>query len=268
MKLTFKSNPTTVRAAQIIGIGYIFYGIFMLGFPGLLLSLAIGLIVMGINGSFEFAVAISIIVGVFYRILYKQLDGYQTYNPTEVVDRLRQMKGPGPKTAPVGYDGRMFEGDKPHPDGVLASDFAEGFANPEADKGDATGTSTSGSSASETAASSAPAPAATTSASASAAPSEKKDTAQGFQGSSDGLFKLGEIPTEMKGGPHIDAGSTILSAIQNLKPDQIKSMTDDTRKLLDTQKSLLGMLENMKPMIADGSQLLSSFNTMFGKTAQ
>lgn len=284
MKLTFKSNPTTVRAAQIIGIGYIFYGIFMLGLPGLLLSLAVDLIFMGINGSFEIAVAASIIVGVFYRIINRRFDGYQTYNPTEVVDRLRQMKGAGPKTAPVGYDGRMFEGDKPHPDGVLASDFAEGFANPEADKGDATGTSTSGSSASETAASSAPAPAggqtvphtpsATASAapSASAAPNEKKDAAaitQGFQGSSsDGLFKLGEMPTEMKGGPHIDAGSTILSAIQNLKPDQIKSMTDDTRKLLDTQKSLLGMLENMKPMIADGSQLLSSFNTMFGKTAQ
>jgi|LauGreDrversion4_2_1035121.scaffolds.fasta_scaffold15111_3 hypothetical protein len=266
MKLTFKSNPTTVRAAQIIGIGYIFYGIFMLGLPGLLLSLAIGLIVMGINGSFEVAVATSIIVGVMYRILYRQFDGYQTYNPTEVVDRLRQMKGSGLKTAPVGYDGRMFEGDKAHPDGVLASDFAEGFANPEADKGDATGTSASGSSASETAASSAPAPA------AAPATNEKKDaataTTQGFQGSSDGLFKLGEIPSDMKGGPHIDAGSTILSAIQNLKPDQIKSMTDDTRKLLDTQKSLLGMLENMKPMIADGSQLLSSFNTMFGKTAQ
>ncbi len=266
MKLTFKSNPTTVRAAQIIGIGYIFFGIFMLGLSGLLLSLAVGLIVMGINGSFEVAVAVAIIVGVMYRILYRTFDGFQTYNPTEVVDRLRQMKGPGPKTAPVGWDGRMFDGDKPHPDGVLASDFAEGFANPEADKGDATGTSTSGSSASETAASSAPAPA------AAPAGDEKKDTAatttQGFQGGSDGLFKLGEIPSDMKGGPHIDAGSTILSAIQNLKPDQIKSMTDDTRKLLDTQKSLLGMLENMKPMIADGSQLLSSFNTMFGKTAQ
>lgn len=237
----------------------------MLGLPGLLLSLAIGLIVMGINGSFEVAVAVAIIVGVMYRILYRTFDGFQTYNPTEVVDRLRQMKGPGMKTAPVGWDGRMSPGDKPHPDGVLASDFAEGFANPEADKGDATGTSASGSSASETAASSAPAPAATPA-------EEKKDaaaaTTQGFQGSSDGLFKLGEIPSDMKGGPHIDAGSTILSAIQNLKPDQIKAMTDDTRKLLDTQKSLLGMLENMKPMIADGSQLLSSFNTMFGKTAQ
>ena len=271
MKLTFKSNSTTVRAAQIIGIGYIFYGIFMLGLPGLLLSLAIGLIVMGINGSFEVAVATSIIVGVMYRIIYRQFDGFQTYNPTEVVDRIKQMKGAGMKTAPVGYDGRMSASDKVHPDGVLASDFAEGFANPEADKGDATGTSASGSSASETAASSAPAPAATASASASASASgnEKKDAAtQGFQGSSDGLFKLGESPSDMKGGPHIDAGSTILSAIQNLKPNQIQSMTDDTRKLLDTQKSLLGMLENMKPMIADGSQLLSSFNTMFGKTAQ
>lgn len=265
MKVDFKSSPATLRAAQIIGVIYMVYGVFMLGFPGLLLSLAIGLIVMGINGSFELSVAITIIVGILYRILYKQFDGYQTYNPKEVIDRLAQMKAAGKMTSPpVGWDGRMYQGDKPHPDGVLASDFAEGFANPEADKADATGTSASGSESSKTAASSAPAP-------ATGSDANKKDsttTTSGFQGSSDGLFKLGEIPTEMMGGPHIDAGSTILSAIQNLKPDQLKSMTDDTRKLLDTQKSLLGMLETMKPMIADGSQLLSSFNTMFGKTAQ
>ena len=48
-----------------------------------------------------------------------------------------------------------------------------------------------------------------------------------------------------------------------MKPDQIKSMTDDTQKLIDTQKSLMGLLGTMKPMMQDGKQLLETFNTMF-----
>ena len=81
-----------------------------------------------------------------------------------------------------------------------------------------------------------------------------------------GMFKLGELPSETKTGPHIDAGTTIMRALGALNPDQISSLTDDTRKLLDTQKSLMGMLSTMKPMLSDGQNLLSSFTNMFGKT--
>ena len=89
---------------------------------------------------------------------------------------------------------------------------------------------------------------------------------QNFQGGiqADGLFKLGELPTEAKGGAHIDQGTTLMNAIGSLKPDQIKSMTDDTRKLLDTQKSLMSMLNTMKPMLNDGKQLMETFQQMFG----
>jgi hypothetical protein len=80
------------------------------------------------------------------------------------------------------------------------------------------------------------------------------------------MFKLGELPSETKTGPHIDAGTTIMRALGALNPDQISSLTDDTRKLLDTQKSLMGMLSTMKPMLSDGQNLLSSFTNMFGKT--
>lgn len=77
-------------------------------------------------------------------------------------------------------------------------------------------------------------------------------------------FKLGEIPTQVKNGPHIDAGSTLMQAIKGLNPDQINAMTNDTKQLIETQKSLMGMLGNMKPMLNDGKQLMDTFQQMFG----
>ncbi len=91
-------------------------------------------------------------------------------------------------------------------------------------------------------------------------------TKQNFQGTQmpDGLFKLGEIPRDLKGGFHIDQGTTVLNALNALKPDQVKQMSEDTQKLIDTQKSLMSMLGTMKPMMADGKQLLETFQQMFG----
>jgi hypothetical protein len=77
-------------------------------------------------------------------------------------------------------------------------------------------------------------------------------------------FKLGEIPTQVKNGPHIDAGSTLMKAIKGLDPSQINAMTKDTQQLIETQKSLMGMLGSMKPMMQDGKQLMDTFQQMFG----
>jgi len=78
-------------------------------------------------------------------------------------------------------------------------------------------------------------------------------------------FKLGEIPSQVKNGPHIDVGSTLMKAIQDLNPEQINAMTKDTKQLIDTQKSLMGMLGTMKPMMQDGKELMETFQQMFGK---
>ena len=78
-------------------------------------------------------------------------------------------------------------------------------------------------------------------------------------------FTLGEIPSQAKNGPHIDAGSTLIKAIQSLNPDQINAMTKDTQQLIETQKSLMGMLGSMKPMLNDGKQLMETFQQMFGQ---
>jgi len=77
-------------------------------------------------------------------------------------------------------------------------------------------------------------------------------------------FKLGEIPAQVKNGPHIDAGSTLMKAIQGLDPNQINAMTKDTQQLIETQKSLMGMLGSMKPMMQDGKELMDTFQQMFG----
>ena len=78
-------------------------------------------------------------------------------------------------------------------------------------------------------------------------------------------FKLGEIPSQVKNGPHIDAGSTLVKVIQGLNPDQINAMTKDTQQLIETQKSLMGMLGSMKPMMQDGKELMDTFQQMFGQ---
>lgn len=98
---------------------------------------------------------------------------------------------------------------------------------------------------------------------APASKEEKKTKAKGKK-EMPAPFTLGEIPSQAKNGPHIDAGSTLIKAIQGLNPDQINAMTKDTKQLIDTQKSLMGMLGTMKPMLNDGKQLMETFQEMFG----
>jgi hypothetical protein len=85
---------------------------------------------------------------------------------------------------------------------------------------------------------------------------------ESFQDKS-GLFKLGQIPKDEKGGHHIDAGTTVMNAISALKPDQIKAMTMDTKQLIETQKSLMGMLQTFQPMVSEGKQMMETFQEMF-----
>ena len=81
-----------------------------------------------------------------------------------------------------------------------------------------------------------------------------------------GLFKLGQVPKDEKGGHHIDAGTTVMNAINALKPDQIKAMTMDTKQLIETQKSLMGMLQTFQPMVSEGKQMMETFQEMFSPT--
>lgn len=75
-----------------------------------------------------------------------------------------------------------------------------------------------------------------------------------------------EIASAEKPGEefHLDAGGSFLSAYKKLQPEQIASMTKDTRELIETQKQLMSTLATLKPLISDGKEMLKTFSDYFG----
>lgn len=85
-----------------------------------------------------------------------------------------------------------------------------------------------------------------------------------LQSATNNLFKVGKMPSENMDGPKLDSGSTLLKAMESFKPEQMNAMTSDTKQLLETQKGLMTMLNQMRPVLADGKELLQTFSGMFG----
>jgi hypothetical protein len=98
-----------------------------------------------------------------------------------------------------------------------------------------------------------------------APPAAAPQVSQGFKGDAnqDSLFKLGAMPMDSAGGYHIDAGTTVMNALKSLKPEQIKAMTADTKQLVETQKSLMDMLQSFRPIISEGKEMMETFSQMF-----
>ena len=88
-----------------------------------------------------------------------------------------------------------------------------------------------------------------------------------FQSATNELFKLGKMPSEHKEGPLLDAGGTLMKAMGSFDPETTQKMTQDTKQLLETQKSLMSMLTQMRPILSDGKELLQTFSGMFGGQA-
>ena len=87
----------------------------------------------------------------------------------------------------------------------------------------------------------------------------------GFQGQkSTGLFQLGQMPSEQKGGPFVDVASTMNKAMGSLNQDQMAAMTAESKSLMETQKNLMNMLSSMRPVLEDGRHLLDTFSGVFG----
>jgi len=237
-------------------------------FVTLLIAIAAGVIAYGFLDSYELAVAFTVVVGVLYGLLSQTRFSYETKFVKEgfsTTDTAQQIV-------------RRVEEIKKEPRGVLASSFAEGFADAMTDTSGNQVTANAATSTTSGETKAAPAttngnagsgvappapPAAATTVTQQAATGGQ---AQGFTGSSkkDMEFKLGVIPEDSKGGYHIDQGTTVMNALNALQPDQIKAMTDDTRKLIETQKNLMSMLGTMKPMLQDGKEMMNNFQQMFG----
>jgi hypothetical protein len=97
-----------------------------------------------------------------------------------------------------------------------------------------------------------------------ASAASKAGSSDGFQEGSAGLFKLGELPSEMKKGPFVDVATTMTKAMGALNTDQMAAMTAESQSLMETQKNLMGMLKSMGPVLQDGRQLLDTFGSIFG----
>jgi hypothetical protein len=269
-------DTNTVRRNASIGFLalYAIYGIFGIGMTGLLFSFAIGLIVMSVRYPIELTVAATILSGLVWKVIVERRrtkEGFQVStgtgdNALAITKKIQEIT-----------QKNVFQ-----PSGVLSSSFAEGFADAVPPAPDASAEKPK----EEKPAAAASAPAAPSDASVSpmmkdalpssnaaaaatppAQPAAKpaEQTAGFTDPSTNGMFKLGSIPADAVGGAHIDLGTTLSNALNALKPDQVKAMTDDTRKLLETQKSLMSMLGTMKPMLQDGKQLMETFTEMFGK---
>jgi len=257
---------------------YIVYAIFSIGMTGLLFSLAVGLVLYGLVDSYAVLCGSVIFSGILWKVVISKYfnlnEGFSApidksnnthFNPANIVNRIKSVEN------------------KQEPTGFLSSSFVEGFADAIPDDSDSSSKPDAGSENSKkgtaAVASTTSAPASVNAPSASqqlanALPTEVATNGQGkgasapevqsFKNGPDGLFKLGALPSETAGGFHIDAGTTLLGALNSLKPEQVEAMTNDTRALLNTQKSLMGMLQSMKPMMNDGKELLSTFQDMFG----
>lgn len=275
-----KTTPLTQGVSSLLLIVYILYGFFALPFAGFLLSLAVGLLAYGALESCELSVAFVILTGVVYSLISRagaatalmkvaSKEGFTTGN-TDGTEKISKRVE------------RIYKANV-GPHGVYASAFVEGFADasgnsidgqldavlkdkpaeesPESKPASATAPSTAGSGIAPPT----PPPVTANVLKAETQGGAVGSTNQGFRGApDDGQFKLGVLPEETKGGYHIDTGTTVMNALNALKPDQIQAMSADTQKLIDTQKSLMSMLSSMKPMLQDGKQMMDTFQQMFG----
>ena len=241
-----KDTKTVTTIATVCLAFYVLYAIFGIGFSGLLFSVAVGLITYYYKSDILLVVAATIIAGIAWKTVIKPrvTDGFeQEEDVEEFFADSKEEDEEGSETF-GNYGG-------------VVSPFIESFAD--------VGSSENTSGASK------PAEVGKETVSMEMVNSvpntdAKKDAVQAS------LPTIGtqekKVPDESKGGIHIDAAGTLLSALNQLKPDQVEKMTTETRALLETQKSLMGMLQTMKPLLSDGQEMMSTFQNMFGASAK
>jgi hypothetical protein len=261
MAVTVFTKQTSTLALVFFTF-YFLYGMFYLPFTQYLVSLATGGIAYGISDSYEVAVIGCLLMNFLFPIFggpgsnMKDVRSEGFTNPREITERIETMKKGYYNPEPVGVGSKMTEG---------FTDASESNMTLDANKKESENTK-------ETTATTKPSPVEEASVPAVTAPpavaaTPTTTTAEKFQDNGQ-LFKLGQIPVDTKGGYHIDAGTTVMNAFNSLKPDQIKQMTMDTKQLLETQKSLMSMLQSFQPMLSEGKNMMTTFQTMFNPTTQ
>ena len=285
-----KFNNTTYMISVSLLVIWAIYVFFIRGFVGILLTGGIALVVASMVDSLELVTGATIIGGYLLLWAMSRIRMFEPFmdTPKQITERLAAaskadkftVEGPSDPRARAAVRMEMGEGPRKIV-GVYDCDGIEGFEDAGAPGAPDNST---------------PAPTAstkeissqfqdtimstvsaltekakkdsnektTTSTDAQAGASPTK-TESPFRSDPSGLFKLGEIPTESRDGPIIDAGATFMKALNALDPSQIKSMSDDTAKMVDAQKNLIGLLNTMKPILQDGQKLMQTFTSVLGQ---
>lgn len=277
-----KFNTVTYNISFAILIVAAIYTLAYSGLTGLLICSAVALIAASFLDQFEIIVAFSVLFAMIYILFFKTvLKKFEPFQNTPITDRITMMKKdykPNTTIEPMGIYSSSIEGFEdvqptipkdgysekesnastqpeqpeqpdqtkvnPEQAAKVANDVAKVMSKitkdktTTPDKTEITGTT-----------------------------NELKNNTiikDEFQSATNELFKLGKMPSEHTEGPMLDSGSTLLKAMGSFKPEQINAMSEDTKQLLETQKSLMGMLTQMRPVLADGKELLQTFSGMFG----
>jgi len=256
-------NSTAYRIfLYFIVVSYLFYAMFGIGATGLFFSLAIALISFSMDFSNELTIAFLILSGLLWKfVVLGSKEGFQSKTeaseaPTGTGETLQAIVK---KIQQVEQKGSF------QPTGVLSSNLTEGFADVETSK--PSEKKEEKPKAAESTPASVTAPMASDILKAALPKPEGAKKDDFMDKAMSGMFKLGSLPPDVAGGSHIDVGTTLMNAFNALKPDQVKQMTEDSQKLMETQKSLMGMLGTLKPMLQDGKQLMETFQEMFGNQA-
>jgi hypothetical protein len=252
-----KFNSLTYNIALVILIITAIYTLVYSGLTGLLLCSSITLIAAAFLDQFEIIVAAAVMFALFYIYYLKgflrRLEPFQD-GAQSIVNRVGDMKKKyhqvpqslqGPPNEPAGvYDPAVEGFEDVQPQVPKEGESKDSKAAPAKRMNEVDPVQVE---------------------KVTSAVKKEKDTMEEeFQSATNTLFKVGKMPSENTDGPKLDSGSTLLKAMESFKPEQINAMTGDTKQLLDTQKALMGMLQQMRPVLADGKELLQTFSGMFG----
>jgi hypothetical protein len=261
-----KYNKYTHYTAITMLILYSIYALFSTGIMGILLSAAVGLLSASYFDNIETIAIVVILFGIVYS-MYVKLQS--NMNRTVVIKGKQNegfVSGESDLSSITNRIDSMNKKYRSEPSGVYSS-FVEGFEDaqvPDADSTKDGEKSTSEPADPKKIMNEIESPLVDDEKNKEKDDKKQIETFKHSGPAQNGLFKLGEFPSESKDGPQIDVGGTFLKAMSALNPEQINAMTQDTKELLETQKSLITMFQGMAPILKDGKNLLDTFSGMFG----
>lgn len=261
-----KFNDLTYNISLVILVITAVYTLVYSGLTGLLLCSSVTLIAAAFMGQFELITAVAVIFSLFYiyylKGLLRKFEPFENLDaPQPILNRLAKMKDVYHQVPQNLQDPRL------EPAGVY-DPAVEGFQDvqPQVPKEGESSESSSAPAKRGNEVNPVDVDKVTSAVEGAKKKSDQEIASEEFQSATNGLFKVGKMPSENMEGPKLDAGSTLMKAMESFKPEQINAMTSDTKQLLETQKSLMNMLNQMRPVLADGKELLQTFSGMFGNS--